>query len=490
MNQDSGTAFLPRMFWLGMLLCAAASSQAQGNLPEDVSAALRAAQIDETSISALVVPVQAGMPRLAHFDQRPMAPASTMKLVTTLVALEELGPVFRWRTQLLSAQPLKGDTLRGPLYLRGGGDPDLNWDGLRAMFRSLRAQGVRKLDGDLILDRSFFQPSRPDIGAPPFDESPDAYYNVIPDALLLNGNLIEFTIDSGQRQSSVRTQPPLDHVRFDAALSLDDSRCEAWDDNWDRPRTTMKADGATTVVLRGAFPRNCKTTTRLNLLERNLYIERFLRAFWKELGGSWKGRASDGLTAPDAHLLVERASATLAQTLRPVNKASDNAMARTLYLTLGTRLAVDGRSDSNLGKAEAAVRNWFARHGIADDGLVMENGSGLSRLERISPRQLGALLQVGARSNWFAEYASSFPIAAIDGAMRKRLQQSPAAARARIKTGTLRDAVSAAGYVRDINNQDWIVVAIVNHPEAKKGRPALDALINWVAGGPDATPER
>lgn len=486
MKSTSHLQLLSKRFWLCIACCAALATQAQGTLPEEVSAALHAAQLDTSSLSALVMPIQGGTPRLAHFEQRAMAPASTMKLVTSLVALEELGPVFRWRTQLLSQSDIKGSTLRGPLYLRGGGDPNLSWDSLRALFRSLRSQGVRRLEGDLILDRSYFQPTRPDVGAPPFDETPDAYYNVIPDALLLNGNLIEFALESDQGKSVVRTQPPLDRVRFDAKLSLNDSQCEAWDDDWDKPRVERQANGSTVLLLRGAFPRNCKTTTRLSLLERNVYIERFLRAFWKELGGSWRGQARDGLTPADARLLFERNSSTLAEAIRPVNKASDNAMTRTLYLTLGTLLPTEGRSDNAFQNAETAVKAWFAKRGIADDGLVLENGSGLSRLERISARQLAALLQAGARSNWYAEYASSLPIVAIDGTMRKRLLQSAAAGRARIKTGSLKDVAAVAGYVRGQAGQDWIVVGIVNHPQAKKGRPALDALINWVANGSGA----
>lgn len=483
MKRTSHFQPLSKKFWLAIACSAALAAQAQGTLPDEVSAALRAAQLDASSLGAMVMPMQGGSPRLAHFEQRPMAPGSTMKLVTSLVALEELGPVFRWRTQLLSQGEIRGNTLRGPLYLRGGGDPNLNWDSLRALFRTLHSQGVRRLEGDLILDRSYFQPTRPDVGAPAFDETPDAYYNVIPDALLLNGNLIEFAIESDQQQASVRTQPPLDRVRFDTQLTLNDSKCEAWDDDWDKPRVERKGNGSTVLLLRGAFPRNCKTGTRLSLLDRNLYIERFLRAFWKELGGSWRGQARDGVTPADARLMAERASSPLAEAIRPVNKVSDNAMARTLYLTLGTLLPAEGRSDNAFQNAEAAVKAWFGKHDIADDGLVLENGSGLSRLERISARQLAALLQAGSTGNWFAEYASSLPIVALDGTMRKRLQQSAAAARARIKTGTLRDATAVAGYVRDRAGQDWIVVGIVNHPQARKGRPALDALINWVAQG-------
>lgn len=472
-----------KFFWLPLLLLATSAVCAQTILPENVSAILRNAGLAETSLSALVLPLQGGAPRLAVLEERAMAPASTMKLATTLVALEELGPTFRWRTELLSQGSIEAATLRGTLYLRGGGEPNLNWDGLRAMFRSLHAQGVAHLEADLVLDRSLFQPVRPDLGVPDFDESPKAYYNVIPDALVLSGNVIEFSLESNGQKTLVRTQPPLAGVLIDADLSLKDMPCNAWDDDWDPPLVRASSDGNITVMLRGAFPRNCKTKTRLSLLDRNLYIERFLQSFWQELGGTWKGRVKDGLTPPDAVLLVERHSETLADLVKPINKASDNLMARTLYLTLGTQLPKEGRLDNTFLNANATIRHWFNKNGLATEGLVMENGSGLSRLERISARQLASLLQIGARSNWFAEFASSLPIVAIDGAMRRRLRESPAAGRARIKTGTLRDAVAVAGYVRDVRNQDWVVVAFINDPEARKGRPALDALIDWVASG-------
>lgn len=481
MKQDSKTASLRKLIGLAGLLCVALACQAQPQLPLSVVAALRAVDIAETSLAALVIPIQGGPPRLAHFDARPMAPGSTMKLVTTLVAFEELGPTFRWHTQLLSTASVKGNTLRGPLYLRGGGDPNLTWDALRTMFRSLRAQGIRHLDGDLILDRTYFQPTRPDVGAPQFDEAPDAYYNVIPDALLLGSNIIDLSLDSSSGATRVHTVPPLERVQVSVEALLDDSKCKDWDDQWlTRTTVTMRSTGTTYVMLRGPFPKNCKAAARLNLIDRNLYIERFVAAFWKELGGSWRGKAKDGTTPALARLLVERTSETLADAVKLINKSSDNAMARSLYLTLGAQ-PKEAQSTATLQNADAVVRHWFARQRIASEGLVLENGSGLSRLERISPRQLADLLQAGARSNWFVEFANSLPIVGIDGTMRKRFLDAPLAGRARIKSGTLRDAVAVAGYVRDSANQDWIVVAIINDPAAKKGRPTLDALINWVA---------
>ena len=121
--------------------------------------------------------------------------------------------------------------------------------------------------------------------------------------------------------------------------------------------------------------------------------------------------------------------------------------------------------------------------GIDDSGFVIENGSGLSRIERISPLQMGGLLQAGLRSNWAPEFQASMPIVAVDGTMRRRLHGSPAAGRARLKTGTLRNVVAVAGYVPDANGVQNVVVAMVNDERAGegRGRAVVDALVDWVA---------
>ncbi len=451
-------------------------------MPESVANALRDAGLPEQSLGAIVLPLSGGAPRLAFGADQPLAPASTMKIVTTLIALEELGPAFEWRTQLLASGNIKADVLQGDVYLRGGADPNFNIEKLQGMLRALMAQGVRTIKGNLVLDRSYFQPARPDVGVPDFDEFPRAYYNVIPDALLLNSNLLELTLQSSMDQVAIGTYPPMERVQIEAAMSLTDEDCKGWNEDRAQPPDVRKSfTGKAVLTLHGTFPRNCRAQTAINILDRNLYIERVVRALWRELGGRWSGSARDGATPAGARLLVERKSETLADIVRPVNKRSDNAMARTLYLTLGAERAKNSGGADSLTAADAVVRDWFARQAIATQGLVIENGSGLSRLERISPQQLAAVLQAGARSNWYAEFASSLPIATVDGTMRKRLAGLPAPAQARIKTGGLRDVAAIAGYVRDTGNQQWIVVGIINDANSKKGRAALDALINWAA---------
>lgn len=475
--------FMFRFIILAALSCATFISNAQQALPASVANALREAGLPEQSLGAVVLPISGGAPRLAFGAEQPLAPASTMKIVTTLIALEQLGPAFEWRTQLLTEGSIKADVLQGDVYLRGGGDPNLTIEKLQGMLRALMAQGVRTIKGNLVLDRSYFQPSRPDVGVPDFDEFPRAYYNVIPDALLLNSNLLELTLQSSLDQVAISTYPPMERVQVEAAMTLTDEDCKSWNDDRTQPPDVRKSfTGKAVLTLHGTFPRNCRAQTATNILDRNLYIERAIRALWRELGGRWSGTARDGTTPAGARLLVERKSETLADIVRPVNKRSDNAMARTLYLTLGAERAKKNGAANTLTAADAVVRDWFARQAIATDGLVIENGSGLSRLERISPQQLAAVLQAGARSNWFAEFASSLPIATVDGTMRKRLTGLPALAQARIKTGGLRDVAAIAGYVRDTGSQHWIVVGIINDANSKKGRPVLDALISWVAG--------
>jgi D-alanyl-D-alanine carboxypeptidase/D-alanyl-D-alanine-endopeptidase (penicillin-binding protein 4) len=134
-------------------------------------------------------------------------------------------------------------------------------------------------------------------------------------------------------------------------------------------------------------------------------------------------------------------------------------------------------------RADLAIRSWLQSQRISADGLVLENGSGLSRLERATPAQMAAVLQAGLRSPWMPE----FPCHAAHRRHRwhhaQTPQGSPATRRARIKTGTLNGITAIAGYVYDAANQPCVVVAFLNdeHVAGGVGRNVLDGLIEWVA---------
>jgi len=471
-----------------------ASSLAHAQLPDPVTQVLRTTGIAEDAVSVLVLRDERTV--LSHLADRPMQPASTMKLVSTLVGLDTLGPVFRGRTELRTTGELKGETLKGDLILRGGADVDLSGEALENMLRSLRYQGIRKIEGRLVVDRQLFNPARADLGVPPFDESPEAYYNVIPDAAMINKNMLQLDMRSTGSRLKLQMQPALQGVTIGHDMKLVDADCKKWEDGWKLPEAVPQKNGGLKVMLHGTFPKNCNQSYSINVVDRQEYVDRLFRATWKRLGGTISGTAIEGATPAGSRLLAEHVSRTLPEIVRDTNKPSDNLLARLIFLSLGALEAdpvlgshpIAGSAEQTLSRSDAAVRNWMRAHGIDDRGLVLENGSGLSRTERITPVQMGGLLQAGLRSNWAPEFQSSMPIVAVDGTMRRRLHGSPAAGRARMKTGTLSNVVALAGYVPDATGKPLVVVAMVNSDLAGngRGRAVLDTLVDWVAhlGGP------
>ena len=481
--------FRSRLLALAFPALLAAWLPARAQLPAPVLGALRSTTIPEEALSVVVL--RDNQTVLSHLADRPVHPASTMKLITTLVSLDVLGPVFRGRTELRSNGQVQGDTLKGDLVLRGGADIDFTTEALTTMLRSLRYQGIRRIDGNLVLDRQLFNPARADLGAPPFDESPESYYNVIPDALLLNKNMLQLDLRSTSGRLRIAALPDMDGVTVESDMRLVNGDCGNWDAGWQRPDVQTGADGRLRVMLHGTFPKNCVASESINVVDRQEYVGRMVRTAWSALGGTIDGSTIEGAAPSDAKLLAEHVSRTLPELVRDTNKPSDNLLARTLFLSLGA-LAPDpvlgsrplpGSLEPTLTRAQATVRTWLRAHGIDDTGLVLENGSGLSRIERVTPVQLAGVLLAGQRSNWAPEFQASMPIVAIDGTMRRRLHDSPAAGRARMKTGTLKNVVALAGYVPDASGRQCVVVAMINSDLVSngRGRTVLDTLVDWVA---------
>jgi serine-type D-Ala-D-Ala carboxypeptidase/endopeptidase (penicillin-binding protein 4) len=468
---------------LVLLSGCATSTLRDAPLPEPVLAALRNAGVSPSALAAVALPLasSSGATAWGHQAALPMQPASTMKLVTSVVALDQLGPNARGYTELRSAAQLEGAVLQGDLVLKGGADPDLGVPEFWALLQELRHQGIRSISGNLVIDRTLWRPARPDLGLPPFDDAPEFPYNVVPDALQLAGNLLPISLAS-DAEGAVRatTVPALLGLRLDSRMKASDSRCADWDDDW-LPATVV-ADGPNTqITLNGGFPKNCTQRAQLQLIDRLELAERLFRTLWLDMGGQWAGRAVEGAAPADTRLLARRVSRTWGEVLRPLNKTSDNALTRMLYLNLGVPAMASDSQSSTSALADLAVRRWFAAHHIATEGLVLDNGSGLSRSERISPLQLARLLKVAHESRYASDLKMSIPTAGVDGTLRNRLKTSPAMGWARLKTGTLRNVTALAGYVNDAKGQPWAVAMMINDDKAAAARPALDALVDHIA---------
>lgn len=139
-------------------------------------------------------------------------------------------------------------------------------------------------------------------------------------------------------------------------------------------------------------------------------------------------------------------------------------------------------ASANLERSIQTVRDWLQQQHLDFPELVLENGAGLSRIARISPHSMALLLQSAANNPFSAEFQASLPILGIDGTVKKRLRDSTAASHAHLKTGTLEGVKTVAGYVRSRSGRDWIVTFFINGPNAKYGKAAQDALIEWVQG--------
>lgn len=467
----------------GLLPALTLPASALAALPEPVAQALERAGLTDESIAVVVMPLAGRGPTLAHRAAAAMQPGSTMKVVTGAVALDRLGPTLRGSTELLSSAPIEGDVLSGDLVLRGGGDPDLGVPQLWALLQELRFKGVREIAGDILLDRSLWRPTRPDLGVPPFDSAPEFPYNVIPDALHLAGSLVTLELSADASTVQARLLPPLERVQIDNRLVAIEHRCGGWDEQWKTPLVERR-DGELRIVLDGVFPRQCSQRQALQLIDRDELADRLLRQLWTQLGGQWHGRAREAAAPADARPLARRLARPWGEVLRGLMKSSDNTQTRMLYMALGVAAGAAAQ-DTRTPTHELAARDvqrWFAEHRIDAGGLVLDNGSGLSRSERLTPMQLARLLQVSLNGKNGPDLLASLPTAGVDGTMRNRLKQSSAAGWARVKTGTLKNVVALAGLVPDAQGRPWVMAAIINHDSANRvGRPVLDALVDWIA---------
>ncbi len=445
----------------------AAAAVARVGIPE-ADAALVRAKVPAESVVAFVQEVNAAKPRLLWQPDVPVNPASLMKIVTTAAALDLLGPAWTWSTPVWLQGPIVDGVLQGDLVIKGSGDPKLVLERVWLLLRRVRQLGVREIRGDMVIDRSAFVV--PDQNPGDFDNEPLRPYNARPDALLLNYRslVLTFTPDAARGSAIVSVDPPLAGVRADAAVPLSSVPCEDW-------RGSLRADFADPARLRfaGAFPLACgEKTWPLAYADPKSYAERLLPALWQELGGTLQGRVREG-AAPATPPTFETTSPTLAEVVRDINKYSNNVMAQQLFLTLGAMQNGQGTVES----ARAVVKRWLDEHaGTPSAQVVLDNGSGLSREARVSARLLAQVLLWSWSSPGMPELMSSFPVAGVDGTLRRARP-----GRAHLKTGSLRDVVGVAGYVLGATGKRYVLVAIVNHPNANAARPALEAIVQWTA---------
>ncbi len=367
-------------------------------LPDSIASSLRLRGLPEQNLGAYVRPVNGAQPLLTSYADTPRNPASTMKLVTSYTALGVLGPDYRWPTEIYTAGNVAGDTLQGDVIIKGYGNPNFGEQDFRQLLQALRARGVRNIAGNFVVDKSYFN-------VPPqaaIDGNAGADYNAQPEALLYNerGSCYEMRNKAGQVQRMCPIKP-----------------------------------------------RNGSD------LNANLFAD-FWRIWVGEMGGQLNGGLQVQAVPAGAQLVSTHQSAPLRDIIVEINKESNNVKARQLLLSAGAKqFGAPGTTQKGAG----AVGQWLESRGLRFSNLKIENGSGLSRVERISAREMGEMLVDAYNSPFRDDLMGSMAVLGVDGTVKGRLKNLTG--RGKFKTGTLRDVRALAGYITAANGQTYVVAA-------------------------------
>ena len=466
-------------------------------------------------------------PLLSHQPDIARTPASTMKLVPSFIALDTLGADFVWHTRVYHTGIIIGDTLLGDLVIQGSGDPKMTHERLQQMLYKVKTTGIRHIDGDIIVDSSVFKQVTKNPAA--FDNSPLRPYNASPDGFLVNFSTMgiqSYPLNNAQAQLTYT--PLLADYQLPSTINIRASACG-------QARYSLAPQWqATQLTFNTSLPDNCGDHAfYVAYPNAKDFAARVVKAKWQALGNTLTGQViaqeapygankkptlARGLAAlPMSPLpIVSYPSLNLTQQIYDINHFSNNVMTEQVALSIGAysqsinnvvSKAADTTVNTTIDKtinrqhslyqfgqpktttypdALQSINNWWQTH-LSTTPPHLTNGSGLCRDCTISAANLSELLTYAYTHPSFDAYVNSLGIAGVSGtilAHSERLPQSKAIGRAWIKTGTLNNVTSMAGYVKGLSGQDYVVVGFINSEQtlnAYTARPVLDAMLDWTA---------
>ncbi len=470
---------------------------AEGNSPPKLAApfeAFRRAGIPLADVSLYAVPVEQGEPVIAHNAESAFVLASTAKLLTVMAALDILGSSYRWRTTAFLNGQLVDGVLTGDLLIVGGGDPMLSSDKLVSWFQLMQKRGLKQIVGNIVLDRRQFAFVEGDhLNTPvPAWHNP---HHAQPDALVIDEGVVKVNIVPGPQGKTIVLEPAIEGIEIiDQSKII--AKCSAV-----RKPIAIEFDESSQnhkLVISGEWAQDCPAfKLATSPWDQTEFSRAAIYAAWAKSGGKLSGAVVEAppLVKPVKSKRPMRAakapklrkpflvldSKPLVESVRETNKWSNNLISRHLLLSLSKGFP---REVATLQKAQQVFAQWLLQRGVTAEDVSLENGSGLSRNERAKARTFATLLKEAWSTKYHKDFKDSFPIVGVDGTMSSRLKRSLATGKALIKTGTLNDVRSVAGYVTTKDNKTYAMVAVVNHAHASRAVPALDAFIEWLQATP------
>jgi D-alanyl-D-alanine carboxypeptidase/D-alanyl-D-alanine-endopeptidase (penicillin-binding protein 4) len=344
----------------------------------------------------------------------------------------------------------------------------------------LRQVGIERVTGDVVIDNSYFAGQGDDRAA--FDNRPYRSYNVLPDALMVNFQTVNVSVvpDAGSGTVRARVNPWPANLAVENSVRFEQGPCRRGAGGV--VVAMPEGPSGNRLSLGGHYASGCgpMSVTRA-VMRAPEFAFGIFKTYWQQSGGTLNGGMRLGPVPADARLLYTHESLTLAEVIRLVNKFSSNVMARHLLLTIAAEKA--GRP-ATTAAGSRAITEFLASRDIRIPDLVLENGSGLSRIERITAQGLADVRLDAWKSPYSPEFQASLPLSAVDGTLRRRFRSPDMEGRLRMKTGSLQDVSALAGYVNAASGKSYVAVIILNHPNAElgAGEAVQAALVNWVFG--------
>jgi len=396
-----------------------------------------------------------------HSDLR-MVPASNMKLLTSVAAFGILGPDYRFETRLLTPGRQHGDRLQGDIYLQGSGDPTLQPADLDAFAAQLAQQGIRQINGRLLLDDSAFD-SVPFGQGWSWDDELFAFaapisalnYTFGPEGDI---NVVRLDVRPGASKSSpalIAVYPATTGVTLVNNTTTGDATA----------LSVNRRAGSNQIVVSGTIAAQSETWSRqVTVDDPAQTLGVLLSAALKQHGITLHGGIAKATAPANATVLASKTSAPLSQLAVTFLKLSNNSYGEILTKAMGRQARGKGDWESGL----LTLHQYLRQQGINTDALRQVDGSGLSRMNQVTPEQLASVLLVARKQPWFNAWHNALPVAGepglmVGGTLRNRMINTPAAGRAYAKTGSLTGVSSISGYVDSATGRPLVFSMISNN---------------------------
>jgi serine-type D-Ala-D-Ala carboxypeptidase/endopeptidase (penicillin-binding protein 4) len=430
-------------------------------LQQNIKTALKTSILKNASIGIQIVSVDSGEVMYEHDSDLMLNPASNTKLLTSATALVKLNPEYQFITSVYRKGQLKNGVLSGDIYLRGGGDPSLSYEALLKLAYDVHNAGIRTIAGNVIGDDSFFDTEREFTGWQDFDRA----YSGRLSALSLNYNAVRLFVKPSSRSGGtpkIILEPPTSYVKVhNKAVTSSKSGIYASFSSSDSPDDELPLPEET-LVIRGKISTKSRYGVSAYVYVNNpsLYATTSFKDALEQMGITVNGQAMLGEVPPKSQRVTTYASESLSRIICDSNKVSNNFVAEQILKTLGAEvIGKPGTTEKGL----RVVAEFLEDLDIPADAYVLENGSGLSRNNRLSPELIVTLLTFMYENfEVRSEFMASLAIAGVDGTLRKRLRDTQAERRLRAKTGALTAVSCLSGYAASRDNEVFAFSIMMN----------------------------